>query len=229
MVQVGESFSGIPYVAHTLEREQEELVVNLREMDCTTYAENCLAIARTLQSEDPTFERFQDELRLIRYRDGKLDHYPSRLHYFCEWIQNNEKKGLVRDYSRELGGIPLDKEINFMSRHPRNYPQLEADSSLVQTIKAQEREINSRVRYFIPESGIGEIESLLKEGDIVGITTDIEGLAVMHVGILVKKEDRIHLMHASSAMEKVVISKEGLEEYLLASKRATGIILARPQ
>ena len=36
---------GLPYVAHTLEvNRRERLVVNLRQLDCTTYVENVVAL-----------------------------------------------------------------------------------------------------------------------------------------------------------------------------------------
>jgi len=66
------------------------------------------------------------------------------------------------------------------------------------------------------------------EGDIVGITTKIEGFAIMHVGILIRLEGRFHLMHASSKAEKVVISLNTLEDYLLNRNSAGGFMLARP-
>jgi hypothetical protein len=217
-----------PYVAHTIERDSEVLVINLRELDCTTYAEYCLAIARTVQSGAPSFEKFQEELRFIRYRDGKVTGYPSRLHYFCDWIRNNDQKGLVEECAAQLGGTPLQKEINFMSTHPESYSRLDQDPSLVEIIREQETGINQRQLYYIPLDRLEEVENQLKEGDIVGITTDIEGLAVMHVGILVRVDQHIHLMHASSAAGMVVISENTLEEYLRHRKRATGIMVARP-
>jgi hypothetical protein len=228
LARTGKLFLGTPYVAHTLERDDETLVVNLRELDCTTYAENCLAIARTVQSGTPSFDRFLEELQLIRYRDGQLNGYPSRLHYFCDWIYNNTQKGLLMEPDAELGGKSLSKEINFMSTHPQEYRQLANDTALVEILREQEGRINAREMLYIPEGMVGEVEDRLKDGDIVGITTDIEGLAVMHVGILVRIDGHIHLMHASSSAGKVVVSEGTLSEYLTLSQRATGIMVARP-
>jgi hypothetical protein len=84
VVLAGKSFLATPYVAHTLETEKEQLVINLRELDCTTYAENCLAIARTVKSKEITFEKFAKELTKIRYRNGVINEYPSRVHYFSD-------------------------------------------------------------------------------------------------------------------------------------------------
>jgi len=224
----GMLFLGTPYVAHTLEIVPEQLVINLRELDCTTFAENCLALARTIHSGEETDARFAAELKQVRYRDGILDGYPSRLHYFCDWIYDNARKGLVRDCSQELGGIRLEKEINFMSTHPESYSQLNNDSTLVEAIRRQEAAISARDLYYIPEEQIEEAEPGLQEGDIAGITTSIEGIAIMHVVILVRRDGRIHLLHASSAAGRVVVSDEPLSDYLRNSELATGIIVARP-
>jgi len=228
MLKVGSFFLETPYVAHTLETEEEQLVINLREMDCTTFAENCLAISRTIKSDKHTFEQFSSELQFIRYRDGIIDAYPSRLHYFCDWIFNNAKKNLLGDMSQEIAQTPFPKQINFMSTHPDSYRQLKESAPLVDLIAVQEKLISARKMFFIPETLIAEIESILMDGDIAGITTDIEGIAIQHVVVLMQQEGRIHFMHASSKAEKVVVSDFTLEEYLLNSKSASGIMLARP-
>jgi len=228
VAEVGRTFLGTPYVAHTIETAEEQLVVNLRQMDCTTFAEYCLAIARTIKSGSENWDQFTSELQTIRYRDGRIEGYASRLHYFCDWIYNNQEKGLIQDVSAEIADTPYPKQINFMTTHPGSYRQLEASDSLVRIIAAQEQEISRRERYYVPISRISEIEDQLKEGDIVGITTSTEGIAVSHVGILVRMGERIHLMHASSSAEEVVISDVTLEEYLMNRKSATGIMVVRP-
>lgn len=229
MVKLGTYFMETPYVAHTLEKEEkEQLVVNLRELDCTTLAENCLAIAKTIQSGQHTFEQFTEELKNVRYRSGKIDGYPSRLHYTTDWIFDNQQKRLVKNLSKEIGATPYPKEINFMSTHPNSYRQLKESSHLVDVITQKEKDINSRQHFYIPEEKLAEVENQLMDGDIVGITTGIEGLDISHMGILVRKAGRIYLLHASSLAEKVVLSDETLEEYLMNSKSATGIMVARP-
>jgi len=228
MIKVGSFFLETPYVAHTLESGEEQLVINLRAFDCTTFAENCLAISRTIQSEEQTFEQFCSELKFIRYRDGVIDGYPSRLHYFCDWIYNNGQKKLVGDMSEEIAATPFPGEINFMSTHPDSYRQLKDSIPLVEAIAAQEKLISARQMFYVPETRIAEVESKLMDGDIAGITTSIDGIAMQHVVILVRIEGRIHLMHASSKGEKVVVSENTLEDYLLNNKTASGIMLARP-
>lgn len=229
MVKVGTYFLGTPYVAATLEiqPENENLVINLREMDCTTFAENCLALSRTIKSKKPDFETFCMELTNIRYRDGKIDKYPSRLHYFSDWIYNNNQKKLVRDVSGEIAKIPYPLNVNFMSTHPKSYIQLQ-DSTLIPVVAEQEKEISTRKMFYIPEEQILEFEDKLQDGDIAGITTSISGMDIQHVVLLVRKAGRIHALHASSSAEKVILSEETLEDYLKENKKATGIMVARP-
>ena len=228
MIEVARFFLGSPYVAFTLEKEPEELVVNLREFDCTTFAESCLAISRCILSGQTDLEHFLSELKEIRYRDGEIQGYASRIHYFSDWIFTNNQKQIVRDFSREIGGSPLPARINFMSTHPGSYRQLASDAELIGIIAAQEKEISTRAMFFIPAKLIKNLEHLLKEGDIIGLTTDIPGLDIIHVGILVRKSKRIHLIHASSRAKRVIISEETLEAYLESSKNVTGIMIARP-
>jgi hypothetical protein len=228
IVKVGTYFKETPYVAHTLETEKEQLVINLREMDCTTFAENCLAISKTIKSKELTFEKFTKELQKIRYRNGEINGYPSRLHYFSDWIYDNDKKKIIQSVSKKIAQIPYKNEVNFMSTHPESYMQLKNNTDFVQILAEQENQISLRETYSIPENRVAEFEDKLMDGDIVGITTGINGLDISHVGILVRKAGRIHLMHASSKAEKVIVSEETLEEYLLNSKSATGIMVARP-
>ena len=228
MIKTGSYFIGAPYVAHTLEIQPEQLTVNLREFDCTTFAENCLAITRTIKSENPSFEKFCDELKKIRYRNGKIDGYPSRIHYFSDWIYENNKRQVVKDISKEIANTNYPLQVNFMSTHPGSYIQLKNDSSLIPLISLQEKEISKREMYFIAEDKIVEFEKLLNDGDIAGITTGIKGLDMVHVVILKRVNGRIHILHASTAANKVILSEETLEEYLKKSKSATGIMVARP-
>ncbi|MCY1719210.1 DUF1460 domain-containing protein [Prolixibacteraceae bacterium Z1-6] len=228
IVLAGKFFMETPYVAHTLETEPEQMVINLRELDCTTYAENCLALARTIKSGNLSFNKFTNELTAIRYCNGIIKGYPSRLHYFSDWIYENDKKGLIKKVSKEIANTPYPLAVDFMSTHHHSYKQLKNNSDLIPAISQREKEINTREMFYVPQNRISEFESKMQEGDIIGICTSVKGLDIIHVGILVTKNGRIHLMHASSAAEKVIISKNTLEEYLAENKLATGIMIVRP-
>ena len=229
ILEIGKEFLGTPYVSSTLENGRDEkLVVNLMEQDCTTFAEYCLAIALTIKSGKSNFEQFANELEKIRYRDEKREGYPSRLHYFSDWIYNNEQKGLVTQPATTMGSS-FNNHVNFMSTHPNSYSVLRENPEMVKVIAEQENDISSRTSFYLRKEDVEANEANLHDGDIVGITTSIEGLDVAHVGILIKQNGRIHLLNASSAQEKVIISEEPLANLLMNKKSYTGIIIARPK
>lgn len=228
ILTIGKSFLGTPYVEKTLEiGETESLVVNLRGLDCTTFVENVLAFSLLEKQEQNTFDAFAENLKTIRYRNGILDGYASRLHYFTDWIRNNEKKGLVKDITATLGGIALNKPINFMGKHRELYPFL-ADNTNFERILETEAELAQKELCYLPQEQIQKQEDNIQSGDVIALATSIKGLDVTHTGIAIKQPNgRIHLLHASISGE-VKITDVPLVDYLKKIKNNIGIIVARP-
>ena len=94
LVETAKFFKDRPYVNSTLEKEPERLVINLRELDCTTLVESVLALARTVKADNPSFEAYAGQLKQLRYRQGEIHDYTDRLHYFSDWIHENRRKGI---------------------------------------------------------------------------------------------------------------------------------------
>ncbi|CAM4092603.1 N-acetylmuramoyl-L-alanine amidase-like domain-containing protein [Zobellia nedashkovskayae] len=229
LVAIGKTFMDTPYVAKTLEiGDTETLVINLQGLDCTTYVENVLAFGLILKNGESSFDDFTETLESVRYKDGELDGYASRLHYFSEWIANNEKKGLLKDITAEIGGKQITKPINFMSTHRDLYPFLKDDKNF-EKVKASENYLNNRPICILAQDEIAANEHLIQTGDIIALTTAINGLDITHTGIATREKDgRIHLLHASTGSMKVEVSKKPLAEYLKKIKKNTGIMVARP-
>lgn len=230
LVEIGKSFIGTDYLAHGLETDgDEQLVINLFGLDCTTFVENVLALSRCVKEKQTSFEDYSEELQFIRYRDGIINGYPSRLHYFSDWIYNNVSKGIVEDITEQIGGTAIQFKLNFMSTHPESYKQLNENPDLIPQIKIQEEEISSRIYYYIPKDEVELKEKFINVGDIIAITTTVEGLDIGHLGIAVKLDDeRIHLLHAPTVNTKVHITKEPLSDYLMKYKRHSGVIVLKP-
>jgi hypothetical protein len=227
MLEIGKFFLGTPYVTGTLETKRaEHLVVNLREYDCVTFIENVVALLWHVKSRGKSFETFRRLLRKIRYRQGRLQGYSSRLHYFSDWIHDNQKKGIVRDVTAKIGGRPLRKAITFMTTHPDLYPSLKNVAKL-RRMKSIEKTISRRSLFFIPKKTLKRLEDRIRDGDLIAITTNTEGLDVQHVGLAARVKNRIHLLHASIIEGKVVLSKKTLYQYLMQSKVRSGIMVAR--
>lgn len=227
LMAIGRFFIGFPYRRDVLRKGgREHLVVNLREQDCVTFVENSLALLYVLFSEHRSFEKFKNILRRIRYRGGRIQGYLSRLHYFSEWMKDNERKGVLKEVSKELGGRPLRKSIHFMTDHLTLYPSLRHRENFYR-MKAIEKKISAKPFFLIPKENLPRIESRIQEGDIIAIVTQKEGLDIQHVGFAAKIRNRIHLLHASEKDGKVTLSKETLYRYLMKSRDSLGIRVAR--
>jgi len=228
ITEIGLSFLGTPYVVASLENGLEEkMVINLRELDCTTFAENCLALARTVKAGNTDFESFVSELVQIRYRDGVRDQYPSRLHYFVEWISNNQEKGLI-DGTPNQNGIKSNKVINYMSTHPTNYPVLKEHPELIPTIAAQEKALTQTGFMFFPKNDIPNLYKQLQHGDIIALTSNIDGVDVNHVGIILKRGTEFYLLHAPLSGKKVLVSEGPITDFIKPESKNNGIMIARP-
>ncbi|HQI42275.1 MAG: hypothetical protein B6D44_05275 [Ignavibacteriales bacterium UTCHB2] len=229
ITEVGKDFIGTEYVAHTLEKDgDEQLVINLSGLDCTTFLETSLTLARCIKKGKTSFKDYQNELTFVRYRDGKIDKYPSRLHYFSDWIYNNQQKEIVKDVTKEIGGEKIKFNLNFMTKNPEFYKQLKENSDFIPIIRKQEKEINNRTYYYIPKAKVESIENKIESGDLIAITSSVKGLDINHVGLAIKMEDgQIHFLHAPLVGSKVQITPEPLHEYLKKINKHTGIIVLR--
>jgi len=227
ILEIGKFFLGTPYVNGTLETNRaEHLVVNLREYDCVTFVENVIALVCLVKSQEKSFEAFRKVLRKIRYRQGRLQGYFSRLHYFSDWIHDNQRKHILRDVTAEIGGRPFRKSITFMTTHPDLYPALK-NAATLRRMKLIERAISKRSLLFIPKKALRRLEDRIHDGDLIAVTTNLEGLDVEHVGLAIKVKYRIHLLHASSTEGKILLSKKTLYQYLMQNRARSGIMVAR--
>jgi len=229
LIETGKFFLGTPYVASTLEKEPEGLVINLRELDCTTFVENVIALTRTIQGSNPSFESYCHNLQNLRYREGRIGDYTDRLHYTSDWIYVNQQKGFVKDVSKQIGGDPLPLNLFFVSTHPNSYKQLKGKPELTERMATIEKEVNNRSYYYIPEARINSLGGNMQNGDMVGFVTKIEGLDVTHVGLIYWQEEKLTFIHASSAAKKVIINEDPLETYVEKGKNNIGVFIVRPQ
>lgn len=233
VIYFARQLGGIPYVAKTLEKnKQEHLVVNLRQLDCTTYVETVLALTRCLEQNKLTFAAFCHNLRMIRYNEGVVS-YPSRQHYFTYWIQQNEKKGIVKDIQAPNPPFSAVQKVNtnYMTTHIELYPMLLQNKSWISHIRAMETSINGLKCYYIPKAGLTDSKLLrqtIHNGDIIAIITSLKGLDTSHIGIAVWHKDGLHMLNASSIHHKVVEESMLLRTYMLKHPSQLGIRIARP-
>lgn len=230
MVVVAKQMLGTEYVAGTLERVPEQLVVSLTQTDCILFVESCLAMALNAKQGIYHPDSLCATIQSLRYRDGKVDGYASRIHYTSEWIRQGEARGIFREITDVLSRDNLSgQRFSYMTEHSDAYRQLKGNPAEVARIAEMEASLNKFTDYFvIPKEAVSKMEHLLKDGDILGFNSTVKGLDIAHVALVYHKENgQVGFIHASQADGKVVIDEKSIADYVNARKSNNGIRIVR--
>ena len=139
LLAIANCFIDEKYVGGPLEQSAEEvLFISCTELDCTTYVELVLAIAKTVNDGSHRFADVCRNLETIRYRNGKNRGYASRLHYISWWIADSAKTGMIEDVTSQISNERQPLNINFMSNHSCSYPRLAENPKMVKEIERME-------------------------------------------------------------------------------------------
>jgi hypothetical protein len=234
--RVAREMVGVAYVNYTLEVDDkiESPVVNLGGMDCWTYYENALAIARMIAFKPGPYKP-QDMLYMIeleRYRDGKCTgNYLSRMHHLEEVFHDNQRRGYALNItSRIPGAIRLQREIREMTVQWKSYRYLKSNPALVESMGRIEAQVSKLPVYHIPKDKVRTAEKYLANGDIVAITTNWKYGYTSHVGLIIRLKGRAYLTHATSDRDKgrMTIIDRPITEYLSGNAKHAGIVVCRP-
>lgn len=224
------AFQGVPYGGGTLEHSAiEQLVVRTDSLDCTTFVETVTALFLTSRSNSSDYSDFCNSLRYVRYRDGVIDGYSSRLHYFSDWVSDNVRKGILYEVTDDMTHKTRKLSLDYMTSHKDAYKQLRDNPENISRMREIESLWSEYEMTYIPKECLdkGKAELCIDNGDIIALTTDIEGLDVVHLGFAYWIDDKLHLLHASSLKNRVVLDEESLYHYLMKRKRHTGIRVIR--
>ena len=230
---------GTPYVAGLLDPNgPEKLQMPFVSTDCMIFVETCLAAVMTAGEEDPSYVKYEDNVRRLRYRgtEGECPPpvlYETRLHYATAWIRNLVEKGLADDLTLEVGGVRSTGKLNFMSRNYKSYKQIAAADSdpqaatRLKAISLTEARLNEEPMTYVPKAKIKSIEGKIKDGDLIFFTTSIDGLDVSHMAIAYRHDGITGFIHASSVAGKVIVDSGSIADYALSRKSCTGIKVVR--
>jgi hypothetical protein len=223
----------------------EHLIVNLHEFDCTTFVETVAALALCDKAGQRAFRDYCRWLTALRYRDGQLTDYTSRLHYFTWWGEDNEKKGLLECINQDTKTAAFYKtliteklfntvqtlNLNYMTSHPEQYKHLKTHPEYVDVIREYERVSSGRSYRYIPKKLVGQRQSgtlgIIEDGDILAMITSKPGLDTSHIGIAVWQNGRLHLLNASNIYKKVVLDTQTLYTYQQKQASQLGIRVFR--
>ncbi len=236
MTDFGKQLEGIPYVGQTLEKDYtENLIINLRQLDCTTFVENVLALTLCMKHNKRSFSDFCNFLKSIRYADSKVS-YETRLHYFSSWIESNTRLEHISEGRQECLPLSLFTEnqaldINFMSTHANLYPALKGNKKMIECIRLTEKSLSRHRLKYIPKAKLKNYAALKKHilsGDIIAIATKVKGLDISHVGIASWHNDgTLHLLNASQTHKKVIDESMTLYDYMQKHQSQIGIRVLR--
>ena len=220
---------GTPYVAHTLEGDEEMLTINIHQLDCLTFIETLYALTRATQNNRHSWRDFAANIENVRYRGGQMGDYSSRIHYISEWIIDNHVRGNLVEVTPDLPHVDyMVKNIDYMTHHTGSYRQLKDDTAMVEKIRRYELR-NHRFPY-LKRSWLNDkaVKAALRSGDFVSLVTKAEGLDVSHNGIIiVDDKGDPYLLDASMSGGKVMLESKPLFKYLERSKNNIGIRVFR--
>lgn len=220
---------GTPYVAHTLEGDTEMLTINIDQLDCTTFVETLIALTQATVSQRTTWRDYANNLESVRYRNGIMGDYTSRLHYISEWIVNNNARNNLKDITPSFAKCQyIVKTIDFMSNHRDAYTSLK-DDAMFEKIKDIEAGYRSHRFPYLRKSDVNAKNSkhTFKSGDIIAMVTNIKGLDVSHLGIVIKENDELYFINASMGGKKVQLEKNTFADYLDKVRSCIGVRVFR--
>jgi hypothetical protein len=233
---VGRALVGTRYKNYTLEIDDriEAPSANFNGLDCWTFFEVSLAFARMLDEprDQWTPQTFLKKIELDRYRGGNCNgSYLSRLHYLEDWLNDNDRRGLVNDLTRDLGGVRVGHAAREMTIGWRSYRYMRNNPDLRTGIAKMEARVREEPFYYIPKSKVAGIENRLQSGDIIGVCSqDGKLIGTSHVGLALRTSDGVlHFMHASHPRNSgQVIVDQRVSAYLYKFRSHAGILVARP-
>jgi len=227
---------GIPYENFTLEVDDriESPVVSFKGMDCWTYYENALAMARMIHYKPGPYKP-TDMLHMIeieRYRNGVCTgNYLSRMHHLEEVFHDNQRRGYASNITSRLpGAVRLKREIREMTVQWKSYRYLRSNPSLIEPMGKIEAQVSRLPVYHIPKSKVRGVEKYLQHGDICAITSHGPGGYTSHVGLIMRSKNRAYFCHATSDRSKgrMTIIDRPITDYVNGASKHAGIIICRP-
>lgn len=232
MLWFGKKFIGVPYVGETLDRaEEEKLVINTSELDCTTFVEIVTALTRCMSGNGKRdFSDFCRQLQHVRYINGEIA-YEKRQHYFTVWISDNAEEGIVTDIQNNPPFTKVQHvSVNWMTTHQQSYKMLKNNAKRLQGIKALEEQISGKSYRYIPKEQIVDsrlFRNTIHNGDILVMITNKKGLDTTHIGIASWHQDGLHMLNASSIHKKVIDEPMLLRTYMMKHPSQIGIRVCR--
>jgi hypothetical protein len=234
-VTAGKSLLGTPYGNYTLEIDDkiESPSVNFEALDCWTFYEASLAMARMVKNPPSLWSReaLLHYIELERYRDGRCTGcYLSRMHHLEEVFADNERRGLGRNVTPSLGGHPVRRNVREMQVSWKSYRYLRNNPDLRPGMAEVEAKVSSLPVTYVPRAKVAGIESQLQDGDVLAVASTWHSGYTSHVGLAKRDGATCRFMHATSSKSKgrCCVIDSRISTYLHEKSTNMGLIVFRP-
>ncbi|WP_431955489.1 DUF1460 domain-containing protein [Nocardia lijiangensis] len=202
-------FLGTPYEANMLigsATQPEQLVVDLRRVDCFTYLDYVEALSRSTDRD-----QFVANLIETRYAGGQVD-FRNRKHFFTDWAHAPRTAATDITATLTSAAVTVGKQLNAKGDGGTYLPGLP---------------VVARDITHIPSAAVdGRVIGQLRTGDYLGAYSDQPGLDVTHVGIFVMTPNGPVFRNASSLAANNQVVDSPLLDYV---RSTPGIVVLRPQ
>ncbi|MFC6010331.1 N-acetylmuramoyl-L-alanine amidase-like domain-containing protein [Nocardia lasii] len=199
---------GTPYGANMLvgsATTAEELVVDLRRVDCFTFLDYIDAASRATDRG-----RFLDELVANRYIDSRVE-FTQRKHFFTDWAARERVAATDITATLSPAALTTTKHLNAKADGSTYLPGVPV--------------LDRAVTHIPSEAVDAAVLAGLRTGDYLGAYTPAAGLDVTHVGIIVTTPTGPVFRNASSLAQTYRVVDTPLADYL---RTVPGIVVLRP-
>jgi Protein of unknown function (DUF1460) len=188
----------------------------LDAFDCVTFVETALALGAGSSEEE--VRRALDDIRYGRTVDiADRDH-----EVLSQWIPRNVEKGWIRPISRELAG---DAAVEAATVYDRaRWAQLDRRGHRLDGVPAPRLPVGRFATELVPTASLGAVESRLPDGAVVWAVRAerIDQVSrITHGGLVVVKQGRRWIRHASASPSLMRVVEEPLAEFVKHQRRAS--------
>lgn len=224
-------FDGTPEGDYYTTDSVAALRIDTGSMTPLMLVNNAVALAKaSLASGRPGWRDFVAELQSVACRRGEDLGFPSIMYHTSDWIGDNVFRGNLRELTENFSGVVArTKSLDEMTRYRSRFAAL-ADSAAFETVRMTEMGYRSHRVPALKRETIGkkEVEQSLRDGDILILVPNRDGIDFYDIGVVVMRADGPHLVHLSPFTRRVEEESDVLSRYFkFAAKHFQGYRIVR--
>ncbi|MCM1377394.1 MAG: DUF1460 domain-containing protein [Clostridium sp.] len=181
-------------------------------------------------STKPGWHDFERALTEYACRRGEDNGFASLMWHASDWIGDNTYRGNVRELTEDFAGsIAKTKSLDYLTRHRDSFAAL-SDSAVYEKVRMTEMGFRTHKIPLLKKETITkkEITETLRDGDIIILNPQEDGIDIYEIGFITNREDGPHLIYYSPEEKQVVETKEPLARWMkVKTKHFNGYRIVR--